>query len=334
MNDNLKNKENDIDKIMKYFNVMPEVLEYRRRYFEVFDKKPLYPAIPNTRAWPKPDDGVSYRDKLIKCLNISGTGAEIGPLNIPQLTKSDANVLYVDHLSTSDLRIKYPSMVNESLVDIDRPMEGRNLRDTLIDDAPLDFVVASQVMEHVPDPIEWLSEISDVLKIGGRLAISLPDRRHTFDLYRYESRPSDFVLSNIMKAQVPDVRSVYDHFSGVAAVNMKWALENSVYPHEVIDGFGAVTAPKFDTDVKSLVEDAKNGKYHDVHAWVFTSVSFILKFSYFAREGMLPYRCYQFYPTNSLSTDRGNGSLTCVLEKVDNDSDPNELSRSFLYALD
>lgn len=317
--------------IARYLDIAPDVLEYRRMYHEAFGTVAPPPALPKARAWPLPDEGTSYRDKLVGCLDLSGLGAEIGPLNIPLVTKADADVLYVDHLPTEALKAKYSHY--EGLVDIDRPMGDKSLRQTLEGDAPLDFVVASQVMEHVPDPIGWLGDLAAVLKVGGRAAISLPDRRLTFDLYRRESRPSDFIAAHVAGATVPDARAVYDHFSQVAAVSMQWAVKESVYPDDVVHGMGAVVAPPFDVDPLELVRQARDGAYHDVHAWVYTPVSFVLCFAHLAGAGLIPFRCSQFYPTNPLSPDRGSSSLTCVFEKAADGSDPAELRRSFLTAL-
>ena len=95
----------------------------------------------------------------------AGRGAEIGPLNIPVTSKLTSKVLYVDHLDTDGIKSKYPSL--SGIVDIDRPMVNHSLTDTLQDDAPLDYLVASQVFEHVANPIRWLREIAAVLREGG-----------------------------------------------------------------------------------------------------------------------------------------------------------------------
>ena len=138
------------------------------------------------------DDTLTYRDKLVGMLPLeNGTGAEIGPLNWPVLSKQETRVLYVDHLDTQGLREKYPALDN--IVEVDRPMVSNSLEETLKPDAPLDFIVASHVFEHVPNPIRWLREAAAVLRPGGRLALALPDRRMTFDILRHETRPSDVI---------------------------------------------------------------------------------------------------------------------------------------------
>jgi hypothetical protein len=55
-----------------------------------------------------------------------------------------------------------------------------------------------------------------------------------------------------------------------------------------------------------------------------------------ASDGMIPYSCYQFYPTSTGRDgvfDRSIDSFTIILEKVDSAIPRDELRRSFLMAL-
>lgn len=316
-----------------YLDVSPLVLRYREAHIEASGQPAPEPALPTAHAWPSSGENVSYAQKLTGLLPVAeGTGAEIGPLNFPLLKKTDGNVLYVDHLDTDGLRAKYPTLTD--IVEVDRPMRNDSLTDTLAADAPLDYLVASQVFEHVPNPIGWLQEIAAVLREGGLLALSVPDRRFTFDLYRQESRTSDMVAASFAETRVPDVRMVYDHHALAAAVNMHWAIPDSLHPHEVVAGRGTAAARRVAADPLAFVRRAHGGEYLDVHCWVFTPVSFLLIFADLAGDGFIPYRCRQFYPTDpSLEGDRSNHSMTVVLEKADTQATPTELRKSFLKPL-
>jgi SAM-dependent methyltransferase len=316
-----------------YLDSTPMVLRYREAYVEAHGCQAAEPALPATHAWPESGEQISYAQKLTGLLPIrEGIGAEIGPLNFPLLKKTDGNVLYVDHLDTAGLQAKYPTLTD--IVDVDRPMQNNSLADTLAADAPLDYLVASQVFEHVPNPIAWLQEIAAVLREGGLLALSVPDRRFTFDLYRQESRASDMVAAFYAEASVPNVRMVYDHHAQAAAVNMHWAIPESLHPHEVVAGRGSRPARRVAADHLGFVRRAHGGEYLDVHCWVFTPVSFLLIFAELAADGFIPYRCRQFYPTDpSLEGDRSNHSMTIVLEKADAQATPTELRKSFLLPL-
>jgi SAM-dependent methyltransferase len=47
--------------------------------------------------------------------------------------------------------------------------------------ATMDFIVASHVIEHVPNPLGLLEGIHRVLRPGAVVVLLVPDRRHTFD---------------------------------------------------------------------------------------------------------------------------------------------------------
>jgi len=316
----------------EYVDGLAPVLRYRQAHFEIKGHVAPGAGIPVARAWPEEDKGISYEEKLLGKLKLSsGKGAEIGPLNLPITSKRKCNVLYVDHLDTDGLRKKYPTI--QGIVEIDRPLVNGSLKETLIADAPLDYLVASQVFEHVPNLIQWLQESAAVLRTGGLLAISLPDRRMTFDFLREETQAADMVAAYLEKATVPTIRSVYDHLSLASFVNMHWLTPDSVFPEDIVSGRGAIK-PKIMTDQHlPQVHQAKEGQYLDVHSWVFTPPCFLLVMAQLAGDGFLPFRVRQFYPTNPQSPDRGNHSFTIVLEKVASDVPTAELRRSYLSPL-
>jgi len=316
----------------EYVDTLPPVLRYRQAYFEARGSVAPDAGLPLARAWPQEDKGISYEDKLLGTLGLSsGKGAEIGALNSPVTSKRRCNVLYVDHLDTDGLRKKYPTV--EGIVEVDRPMVNGSLKETLVSDAPLDYLVGSQVFEHLANPIRWLQEGAAVLRTGGLLAISLPDRRVTFDFLREETQAADLVAAYLEDAAVPNARCVYDHHSLVSFVNMQWASSDSVFPEDIVSGRGAIK-PKVATDQHMpLVYRAKEGEYLDVHAWVFTPPSFLLVMAQLAGDGFLPFRLRQFYPTNPTSPDRGSASFTIVLEKVSSDVPTAEIRLSYLSPL-
>lgn len=328
----LKKKETEVPSLETFVNSLAPVIQYRRAYFEIRGKTSPGVAVPAARAWPEANSGLSYRGKLIGQLPLeTGRGAEIGPLNLPLLSKSDCGVLFVDHLDTKGLQQKYSTLTN--IAEIDRPMVNDSLEQTLRMDAPLDYVVASQVMEHVPNPIRWMNEIAAILRVGGLLSISLPDRRMTFDLYREETSASDMIAAYLQDLTVPDARAVYDHQSLASAVNMHWAIPDSVYPNEVTNSKGSVGAKFVEPNPIEVAKRAHAGVYLDTHCWVFTPPSFLLTMAQIAKEGLLKFRCKQFYPTDEAAMDRDNHSFVTILEKVDEGVSRDEIRKSFLEAL-
>ena len=109
-------------------------------------------------------------------------GLEIGPLHNPLVRKADGVILYVDHADTEFIKKANPNpqfnnddIVNIDIVWGDRPLKG-------LVPHPMDYVLASHVIEHVPDMIGWLMDLHGALKEDGLICLAIPDRRFTFDL--------------------------------------------------------------------------------------------------------------------------------------------------------
>jgi 2-polyprenyl-3-methyl-5-hydroxy-6-metoxy-1,4-benzoquinol methylase len=139
------------------------------------------------------------RDRLLGGFDVSGLrGAEIGPLSRPIVRRADSEIYYIDHCTTEELREKYatvPDAHPDRIETVDFVWAEQPLATALGGKAPLDFVVASHVIEHVPDLVGWLKEMSSALKVGGRLLLIIPDKRFTFDIYRRLSSLEEISLA-------------------------------------------------------------------------------------------------------------------------------------------
>ncbi len=112
---------------------------------------------------------------------LRGRGLEIGSLNWPLDVPGDAKVAYVDAWPTETLAARHPEFARTLLpVGVVTPIE------TLagVADASQDFVVANHVLEHSENPLKALRSIARVLREGGILFLTLPDKRFTFDAER------------------------------------------------------------------------------------------------------------------------------------------------------
>ena len=237
------------------------------------------------------------RDKLLAAIDLPAlTGLEVGPLNRPLVRRTDGPIVYVDHADTPALRLKYagdPNVDIDEIVEVDAVWGSGTLREAV--GRNVDYVVASHVIEHVPDLISWLAEVSEVLTPRGELRLAVPDRRFTFDYNRSETRLSDVVHAWSLKPRVPLPTSILDFCLEVGAVDPIAAWQGAITPPSPMYGVN---------DALNLAKDAReNGAYHDVHCWVFTPISFARLLGRLAKLGLMNFSCEQFFETERNSIE-------------------------------
>lgn len=113
---------------------------------------------------------------------LSGNGLEIGALHNPLPVSAAARVRYVDRLPIEELRAHYPELAEHDLVAPSVLASGEDL--SPIPDESESFVICNHVLEHMRDPLHSLSEWLRVLKSGGHLYVSIPDRGNPHDRRR------------------------------------------------------------------------------------------------------------------------------------------------------
>ena len=227
-------------------------------------------------------------------------GAEIGPLDRPLVRRSDAGsggVIYVDHCDTTELRRRWESdpNVDEAKIEVDAVWRSNPLRESIAAvvgaDVRLDYVIASHVIEHVPNLVGWLQELSAVLKERGSLRLAVPDKRYTFDILRNTTTLAEVFDGYVRQRKVPSSSRVLDFALNSVEVDCQKAWRNRLdlaslrhmYTHE---------------QAIRLAQDAEhNGTYHDVHCWVFTPASFASLMLELARDGLLEFGCERLVVT-------------------------------------
>ncbi len=110
---------------------------------------------------------------------IRGRGLEIGALHRPLRLPAKAHASYVDRLPEPQLRLQYPELNRHRLVTVDVVDEAERLG-TVADESQ-DFVIANHFLEHCEDPIGTLKTFLRVLRPGGVIYLTAPDKRYTFD---------------------------------------------------------------------------------------------------------------------------------------------------------
>ena len=236
-------------------------------------------------------------------------GLEVGALHSPIVPRDRSRVSYVDWADTVTLRKKYehdPAVDVASIVDVDYLWAGQAGLAGIVGDDKFDFAVASHVVEHVPDLVTWLAELSSVLAPGGEIRLVVPDRRFTFDYRRAETRSSEVLEAWIEQRRVPSARATLDMLLNYATVDHAavWRGERPAPPR------GPVDNPAHWLMVARQCE--AQTAYHDVHAWVFTPRSFAVLMSELIEFDVLRLGCSLFRDTQEGQLDFLVGLKPCT----------------------
>lgn len=247
------------------------------------------------------------RERVLRGLDLKRlVGVEIGPLANPMVRKSDGTVIYVDYADTQSLRLRYsndPHVDIAQIVDIDAIWGERTMLDVL-DGRLVNYIIASHVIEHVPDLITWLQELHSVLLPQGEVRLVIPDKRYTFDYLRAETRLCDVVSTYLLRARVPQPREIIDFCVNKVRIDVIKAWQGDVNPDHLLRDFTFEGALWLAKDV------IDNGTYHDVHCWVFTPNSFARLCTELAKNGLLAFACKEY-----CVTERNQLEFFVTLEK-------------------
>lgn len=215
---------------------------------------------------------MSRNKHILKKIDLANNvGLELGPLHRPILTKKVSKVFYVDHVSTKELRKKYeghPFDLN-SIVDVDYAVGDKTLKQSL-PNKKFDFVVASHVIEHIPNVVAWLEDVASVLKPGGILSLVIPDMRYTFDIARWPSRPSEIIGAYLDGITKSTSSMIYD-----AKSEFQETTPQRAWLGLVQDVLGGPSKDQLRDALSICKINLEPGSYVDVHCHTFTPYTFM-----------------------------------------------------------
>ena len=122
---------------------------------------------------------VALNREQLAYIYIRGEGLELGALNNPLPVSPLAQVRYVDFATAEAVAEQFPGHAVKTPDIVDDAVTL-----TSVEDCSQDFVIACHILEHLEDPIGAIKTWFRILKPGGVLFMSIPDRRFTFDCYR------------------------------------------------------------------------------------------------------------------------------------------------------
>ena len=213
--------------------------------------------------------------KVFHALNKQGVGLEIGPSHNPVAPKKEGyKVHIVDHANAQTLRKKYESHgflgVNiENIEDVDFVWEGQPLPELIGQTQYYDWIIASHVIEHVPDLISFLQQCSALLKPQGVISLVIPDKRYCFDYFNPLTTTGELLDAFHQKRKRPSLGKIFDHVANACARDgaIAWSKESQ----------GALTLMHSFEQAKDAWRSAQNTPdYVDVHCWRFTPSSFAM----------------------------------------------------------
>lgn len=240
--------------------------------------------------------GMDRKKKLLTFISPSDQdGLEIGPLCWPLVTKAESNgkIYYIDYSTAELLREKYKQnsrVVVDEIVDTDY-LWGKQTLPELTEGKLFDYVVASHVIEHVPNMLGWLHEIAEVLKDGGILSLAIPDKRYTFDIKRRLTSLGDVIESYLLNKRRPSPRDIFDHTSLACKVDMVRAWNNEIDLNN-LEHMGDLNKAYFLASKYLSTED-----YQDVHVNILTPTSFLDLLESFSKLELFDYEIASFHDT-------------------------------------
>ena len=129
----------------------------------------------------KPNLGSRYAHRNQAYRLLSGRGLEVGALHCPAKLPEYCSVEYCDAHSKADSAKLFPEIEYGLLVEVDYLV---NLDEDRLANRvkPLyDFVIMNHVIEHVANPLSVLEQLFTVVRPGGYVLVSAPDKWYTFD---------------------------------------------------------------------------------------------------------------------------------------------------------
>ena len=261
------------------------------------------------------------RARVLESLPVGGPFLEVGPLDSPLLVKGAHPVHYLDYLSTADLRAKYehdPNVDQSRIVEVDF-VSGGNMVSAVPPGLRFAGIVASHVVEHVPDLIAWLAQARELLVPGGILSLVVPDKRYTFDRARDVSTVGEVIGAHLEGRVRPGPVQVVQFFSSVVEFDLEAAWAGTLTPADL--------RPNHTLDVAvELGRQAASGRYMDVHCWIHTPRSFLELMAGLTRHGFAGFSLASF-------RDTARNELEFYAALRQDDRDGSALSASFEAAM-
>jgi len=236
---------------------------------------------------------MNRQEKILKHINKTGHGVEIGPSHNPVAPKrAGYNVHIIDHMSREDLIEKYTGhgIDLSQIEEVDFVWKDQSYAQLLGKTQYYDWIIASHVIEHTPDLIGFLNDCTEVLNEHGVISLVIPDKRYCFDHYRPITSLAQLIDSHVQKSHIHSPGTVAEYMLNVVSQSghIAWSAHHNgdyAFVHSLKDALAGMD---------SVINQQA---YIDVHAWCFVPHSFRLLMHDLHELGMISVREIDFYPT-------------------------------------
>jgi SAM-dependent methyltransferase len=237
-------------------------------------------------------NSIADRKAFVGLIPKTASVLEIGPFFSPMLRGE--NVKYFDVLSQADLLARAHSIGHP---DADPPHIDfiSPTGDLTVVNEQFDYIVSSYCLEHQPDLVKHLRDVTAALKPGGCYLALAPDKRYCHDHFMRESTIGDVLDAHHSGRKTHPLRSVIEHYA-LSAHNDQVRHWNGDHGPQFED---------LDARIKiSIVAFEKaNGGYVDVHAWYFTPTSTIQILDTLRRMQYIELEALRCYDTRKYQND-------------------------------
>lgn len=213
-------------------------------------------------------------------------GLEIGPSFNPVVQKKAGyEVETIDYMDKEQLINKYREHANTQLLideieDVDYVWKGGSYAELTRKSQYYDYIVASHVIEHTPNFIEFMKDCSKMLKDSGKIYLVVPDMRYEFDCMKPVTFVGTVLDDYFMNRKVHSPGSVAEHY----LYSVRGDALMGSGPCQATDFWGNYAYPLLDTfhcpyPVNAIIREiakANLGEYVDTHHYRFTPSSFEL----------------------------------------------------------
>jgi hypothetical protein len=216
------------------------------------------------------------RDRLLEGLPRSARLVEIGASFRPLVPKRDGwNTCVVDHDTRDGLLAKYAAAAIDpgELEEVDVLWKGGPLHEAFPSDrlGTFDALIASHVLEHMPDLIAFLDSARRLVRPDGCLVFALPDKRWSFDFFRPPTLAGRVLLAHHERHERHSPATLFDEVAYAVTLDGRPGWGSGEQAGRLMFAHPAGRA--------KTIFDAVCGPgdcYRDAHAWQFTPASFAL----------------------------------------------------------